>query len=491
MYWKSRMHNSIRILPVILALSLAGCSVGPHYKRPDVALPQQFTAPSVDASRSQTPVADAGDAEFWHSFQDTQLSALVDQALKANNDLHASLAHYDSSNALLRAAKFDRYPTVTMNAQGGRQQIPESQAYGYSSVSRYFSAGMNASWELDFWGRVRHNIEAQRELAAASASDLAALQVTIVGDVASAYVDLRGQQERLRIARENVDNERETVELVEARLAAGRGTDFDVARARAQLESTLALIPTLLASIAVDEHRLAVLCGRTPDALVAELDSAKPLPTPPPSIDPGTPADLVRRRPDIAASEERLHAATEQIGVATADLFPRLSFSGMFGGYGSRSGTPFDSISPASLAVLGIDWSFLDVGRVRARLDATRADSSAQLAQYQQTVLLALEDVENSLVNYARAQDRTTQLEHATEDSREATKLARVRYTDGATGLLDLLDAQREQLQTEESLAESRSSSGVAAVSLYRALAGGWPQRLPANVVSQANAQKH
>lgn len=485
------MYNSIRILPVILALSLTGCSVGPRYKRPDVALPQKFTAPSIDGSLNQTPVADAGDAEFWHGFQDAQLSALVDQALKANNDLHAAIAHYDSSNALLRAAKFDRYPTVTMNAQGGRQQVGDSQAYGYSPVSRFFSVGMNASWELDFWGRVRHSIEAQRELAAASASDLAALQVTIVGDVAGTYVDLRGQQERLRITRENADNERATVQLVESSLAAGRGTDFDVARARAQLESTLALIPGLLASIAVDEHRLAVLCGRTPDALVAELDTAKPLPALPPSIDPGTPADLVRRRPDIAAAEQRLHAATEQIGVATADLFPRLSFAGMFGGYGSRSGTPFDSISPISLAALNIDWSFLDVGRVRARLDATRADSSAQLAQYQQTVLLALEDVENSLVNYARAQDRTVQLERATQDSRQATQLARVRYTDGATGLLDLLDAQREQLQAEESLAESRSGSGIAAVSLYKALAGGWPQRLPSNAAAQTNAQKH
>ena len=491
MYWKSLMYNSIRILPVVLALSLTGCSVGPHYKRPDVTLPQQFTAPSTDESSNQTPAANAGDVEFWHGFQDAQLSALVDQALKANNDLRAALSHYDSSNALLRAAKFDRYPTVTMNAQGGRQQIAESQAFGYSPVSHFFSAGMNASWELDFWGRVRHNIEAQRNLAAASANDLAALQVTIVGDVASAYVDLRGQQERLRIVRENTDNERETVQLVEARLAAGRGTDFDVARARAQLESTLALIPSLLTSIALDEHRLAVLCGRTPDALVAELDSAKPLPVSPPSIDPGAPADLVRRRPDIAAAEQRLHAATEQIGIATTDLFPRLSFSGMLGGYGSRSGIPFDSISPTSLVALGIDWSFLDVGRVRARLDATRADSSAQLAQYQQTVLLALEDVENSLVSYARAQDRTIRLEHATQDSQQATQLARVRYTNGATGLLDLLDAQRVQLQAEESLAESRSDGGIAAVSLYRALAGGWPQRLPSNGAPHTNAQNH
>jgi outer membrane protein, multidrug efflux system len=232
------------------------------------------------------------------------------------------------------------------------------------------------------------------------------MQVSVVGEVASAYIDLRGQQELLRIARENVENERQTVQLVEAAYSAGRGTEFDASRARALLETTTSRIPELLSAIALDEHRVAVLCGLLPDALVSELDAAIPLPDLPERIDTGTPADLVRRRPDVGASEHRLHAATEGIGIATADLFPRVSFAGLLGVNELHEGTAFDGISPVNLAALNIDWSFLDRGRVRARIAASRADGGAQLAQYQQSVLLALEDVENALVSYARSQDR-------------------------------------------------------------------------------------
>ena len=362
----------------------------------------------------------------------------------------------------------------------GRQKLSAFQAFGYPRNNRFFEPGINASWELDFFGRVRHNIEAHRQQALADASDLAAMQVTVVGDVASTYIDLRGRQELLRIARANVENEQETVRLVEAAYSAGRGTQFDTARARALLETTTSRIPELLAAIALDEHRLAVLCGLPPEALVSELEVARPLPDLPERIDPGTPADLVRRRPDVSASEERLHAATEQIGIATADLFPRVNFAGLLGLNEFHGDTPFDGISAVNLAELNIDWSFLDRGRVRARIAASRADGDAQLAQYQQSVLLALEDVEDALVSYARSQDRDVQLQLAARDSKRAADLASVRFKDGATSLLDLLDAQRVQLQDEDAYAESHSNSALSAVLLYKSLAGGWPQTLPA-----------
>jgi outer membrane protein, multidrug efflux system len=361
----------------------------------------------------------------------------------------------------------------------GRQKLGEFQAFGYPRNNRFFTPGINASWELDFFGRVRHNIEAQRQQALADASSLAAMQVTVVGGVAGAYIDLRGRQELLRIARENVENEQETVRLVEAAYSVGRGTEFDTSRARALLETTASRIPELLSAIALDEHRIAVLCGLSPEALVAELDMAKPLPDLPQHIDLGTPADLVRRRPDVSASEERLHAATEQIGIATADLFPRVSFAGLLGFNEFHGDTPFDGVSGVNLTALNIDWSFLDTGRVRARIAAKRADGDAQLAQYQQSVLLALEDVENALVSYARSQDRDVHLQLAANDSKRAADLAGVRFQNGATGLLDLLDAQRVQLQTEDAYAESHSNSALSAVLLYKSLAGGWPQRPP------------
>src|SRR5271156_5961875 len=226
------MLNRKLILATVLSLGLTACSVGPRYKQPALVLPQQFTAPdtaTVDAS----PHADARDPEFWRSFNDPELSSLVQRALTANNDLRAALAHYDSANALLREAKFDRVPTVTMSTSVGRQKYSAFQAFGYPRNNRFFNPGINASWELDFFGRVRHSIEAERQQTLADASDLAAMQVTVVGDVASTYIDLRGRQELLRIARENVENEQETVRLGEASYSAGRGTKIDTAGTRA------------------------------------------------------------------------------------------------------------------------------------------------------------------------------------------------------------------------------------------------------------------
>jgi multidrug efflux system outer membrane protein len=472
------MLNRKSILATVLSLGLTGCSVGPHYKQPTLVLPQQFTAPDT-ASVDVSPHADADDPEFWHSFNDSELSSLVQRSLTANNDLRAALAHYDSANALLREAKFDRYPTVTMSTSVGRQKFGADQAFGYPRNNRFFTPGINVSWELDFFGRVRHNIEAQRQQTLADASNLAAMQVTVVGEVASTYIDLRGRQELLRIARKNVENEQQTVQLVEAAYSVGRGTEFDTSRARALLEATTSRIPELLSAIALDEHRLAVLCGLSPEALVSELEVVKALPDLPKRIDPGTPADPVRRRPDVSASEERLHAATEQIGMATADLFPRVNFAGLLGLNEFHGDTPFDGVSAVNLTALNIDWSFLDTGRVRARIAAKRADGNAQLAQYQQSVLLALEDVENALVSYARSQDRDVQLQLAANDSKRAADLASVRFKNGATGLLDLLDAQRVQLQSEDAYAESHSNSAISAVLLYKSLAGGWPQHLP------------
>src|ERR1700735_2788412 len=466
------------ILATVLSVGLTACSVGPRYKQPTLVLPQKFTAPDK-ATVDVSPHADASDPQFWHSFNDPELSSVVQRALTANNDLRAALAHYDSANALLREAKFDRYPTVTMGTSVGRQKLGEFQAFGYPRNNRFFHTGINPSWELDFFGRVGHNIEAQRKLALADASSVPAIQVTVVGEVAGTYIDLRGRQELLRIARENVKNEQETVRLVDAAYSAGRGTEFDTARARALLETTTSRIPELLSTIALDEHRLAVLCGLPPDAFVSQLEVARPLPDLPDRIDPGTPADLIRRRPDVSASEEHLHAATERIGVATADLFPRVNFAGLLGFNELHGDTPFDGVSAVNLAALNIDWSFLDRGRVRARIAASRADGDAQLDQYQQSVLLALEDVENALVSYARSQDRDIQLQLAARDSKLAADLASVRFKDGATGLLDLLDAQRVELQAEDAYAESHSSSALSAVLLYKSLAGGWPQHLP------------
>ncbi|MET4731093.1 multidrug efflux system outer membrane protein [Lysobacter enzymogenes] len=465
----------------LLTLALAACAVGPEYVRPTLATPDAFARADAQAATDGTAAPDPA-AEFWQNFNDPVLTHLVEESLSANHDLRIALANYDRANALLRGAKFDRFPTITGSASGSDTRSSSDQMPGVDNRGRdneSYSAQANVSWELDVFGRVRRNVESQRADTWASAADLQAMQVSIVGEVARSYVELRGLQERLRVARENAENQTETLRLVQARFDAGRGTEFDTSRARAQLEATLARVPNLEAQVAVTQHRLAVLTGQTPDALIAELDQATPLPALPARLDAGTPGDLLRRRPDVAAAEHRLHAATARIGVATADLFPRFTLSGLIGSQAIDTSALFERASETRLVALGIDWSFLDIGRVRSRIKAADATAEGELARYQQSVLLALEDTENALVRYARARVEDQHLERAAQDSLKAAKLARVRYEAGAADLFEVLDAERTQLQAQDAFADGRTRSVTGAIALYKAMAGGWPAREP------------
>ena len=466
-----------------LVLALSACTVGPDFVRPQVPVPGSFveapqTAIVADGQASRA----SADARFWESFGDPQLTALAEQALAANHDLRIALANYDRANALLRGAKFDRIPTVTASAGASDTRASAGQMPGAARGDRdaeTYDAGIHASWELDLFGRIRRSVEAGRADAAAGAADLAAAQVAIVGDVARTYFGLRGLQERLRVARENVANQRETLRLVDARLQAGRGTEFDTARARAQFEATSARIPALEAEVAVAMHRLAVLVGKAPGELVGELAPPGALPRLPGRLDPGTPGDLLARRPDVAAAEQRLHAATARIGVATADLFPRFTLGGLVGSQAIDTGALFERDSETRVVALGIDWSFLDAGRVRARIAAADADAAGALARYEQAVLHALEDTENALVRHARARVEDAHLHRAAIDSARAAELARIRFEAGATGLFEVLDAERTRLQAQDAFAAARTRTAISAVALYQAMAGGWPNQTP------------
>lgn len=463
-----------RLLVGALLVALSGCAVGPDFKKAEVPAPERFTNQTATSASIK-----ADGIAFWQHFNDAQLSALVEQALANNADLRVAMARYDSANALLSESKFDYLPTLTMSAEAGRQKVSEDQSYGFPRSHATYSAGIHASWELDLFGRVRREVEGRRALVSASASDLAGMQVMIAAETARSYMVLRGLQERLRVVRENISNQRQMLDLVDVRLKAGRGTEFDATRAKAQFEITASREPALEAQIAVVQHRLAVLTGRVPGTLKAEFDTTRPLPALPAQIDPDSPADVLRRRPDIAAAEERLHAATADIGVAKAALFPRLSFSGLLGYQAFHRDAMFRSGSQSNYGLLGIDWSFLDVGRVRARIAASSAEARAGLAHYQQTVLQALEETENALVRYARTRSEDDMLSRAAQNSAQAAKLARLRYQAGEVGLYELLDAERVLLEAQEAFADSRTRSAVAAVTLYKAMAGGWPERLP------------
>jgi len=460
---------------LIAAASLAACAVGPDYVRPKTQVAGDFHQREAATYAASAPVS-----EFWRTFDDPVLTQLIDDALRANTDLRVAVARLDQARAITRQSRFDLFPTVT--AQGGytRERASAAQAPGVPRDQRDVnldSAAVDASWELDLFGRVRRNVEASRADAAAIAADLQALQVSVAAEVARNYFELRGAQEQLRVAQRNADNQRKTLELTQDRLDAGRGTEFDTSRSRAELESTLARIPALEAQITTAMHRLAVLDGRQPGELNARLQAPVALPALPQTVAVGTPNELLRRRPDIQAAERRLASATARVGVATADLFPRVTFGGTIGVSATNLGDLFTRDGENYAFGPGISWAFLDLGRVRARISAADASTQANLAQYEGTVLRALEESENALIAYSRAQREGEHLKESAVASQSAAKLAGVRFEGGASDFLQVLDAQRSELQAEDQLAQSQTRTAVALVAVYKSVSGGWPQR--------------
>lgn len=485
---------ALRLSAIAFSLLLAGCMVGPDHVRPDIATSDAFLrdetrATQADGAKDRRPVpaashqaSEANKAEFWRRFDDPLLTQLVEDALQANHDLRIGLARLDQARAVARQSRLDRFPTLTAEAGAGESRASADQAPGLDRGQRDIEshdAGIRAAWELDLFGRVRRGAQADRAGADAAAADLAALQVSVVAEVAQAYFELRGRQAQLAVAQGNAVNQRESLELVTARLDAGSSTAFDTARARAQLESTSSRIPALQAQVAVAMHRIALLTGRTPDALVASLQAPQALPLLPDPVAAGAPADLLRRRPDIAAAESRLEAATARVGVATADLFPRFTLGGLIGSQSADAGALFERDSETRLVALGVDWSFLDVGRVRARIAAAEAGADENLARYQQTVLRALEETESSLVRYQHARSELAHLEVAAEAGAQGAALARLRFEGGLVDFLDVIDAERARLDAQDQLAQSQARTASALVAVYRALAGGWPERIP------------
>lgn len=460
---------------------LAACTVGPDYVRADAPRAETFVQAPVTAQVAGRQTT--AEREFWRAFNDPQLSSLVERALLQNHDVRIALARYDQARALSRDAGYARLPQLDANAQAERVRSSADQAPGVDRDGRdthNYVGGLGVSWELDLFGRLRRASEASRADAQAASADLAAMQVAIAASVAQGWFELRGLQAQLDIARENAATQERTLKLLQARTVAGFSDAFDVDRGRAQLEATLARIPSLEAAEAVAANRIAVLVGATPESMAAELMTSGALPTLPAAPLPGTPSDLLRRRPDVAAAERRVAAATARVGVATADLFPRFSLGALFGTQALGSGALFARDSETRVLSLGLDGGFLNVGRVRARIAAANAQTAQDLAAYQQTVLRALEDTENALVRVDRSRTESAHLDQAAQAGTRAAQVARLRLDNGAIDTLDMLEAERTRLDSQDAAIQGRVRSGVAMVQLYAALAGGWPEYVAA-----------
>ncbi len=454
------------------ALFLGGCAAGPNYNQPRPKVESSFQ----NMTHTNLFPSDTC-ADWWRGFQDPTLDRLVGTALSANLDLRVATARVREARALHNSSRADFFPTVRAN--GGYTKSVRSQDSAPSldreqRESELYDAGFDAVWELDVFGRVRRSNQATAaELESMEASRRDVL-VSMIAEVVRNYCELRGGQRLLAVTRGNATNQAETLEIIQAKLKAGRATDLDVARARAQLSSTLALVPPIEASVQRAIYRLGVLTGQQPAVLEADLVQSAPMPVLPETVSIGNPETLLRRRSDVVAAERALAAATARIGVQTADLFPRVTFNGRvafeaseFSGLGG-GGSDTYSFGPR------ITWSALDFGHVNARIKASRARAEGVLANYEKAVLTALEETENALVEYGKARARRDHLVAAAEAAEQAVQLATQRYRGGITDFLTVLDAQRTQLLIQDQLAQSETRTATSLVAVYKALGAGW-----------------
>jgi len=466
--WHSGITRGLAL--VFGSLWLSACAVGPNYVKPEVPVTAKFEGAAQETYSQAESVG-----RFWEQFGDETLDTLVAESLKSNHDLRIALARFYEARAARGESRFDLAPTITASGGYTEQRYAQPQrALVPGGETKLYDAGFDAFWELDFFGRIRRNIEARNADLRAAEADLHDAQVIIIAEVARTYFELRGQQSQLDVARRNVSNQRSTLDLTNARLNAGRGTELDTSRAQAQLSATLGTIAPLEAAVSRSIHRLSVLTGREPTALTSALSTARELPPLPNVIAVGNPADLLRRRPDIRGSERALAADTARIGIAVADLFPHVTFTGSVGYAAANTGGFGDSGTGTRLIAPGIAWAAFDIGRVRAQIAGARAHADGSLARYEQTVLRALEETEDALVTHARSRERLEHVAASAQASGTAARLARTRYDGGISDFLTVLDTERTQLAAEDSLAQSRTDTATSLIAVYKALGGGW-----------------
>jgi multidrug efflux system outer membrane protein len=449
---------------LVLANLAAGCALRGPYVAPD-------TAPAAVAADAETYALQPYDPAWWREFDDPILLQLEEAALAANHDVAAAVARLDQARAVFSEVKRDRYPRVTVGASIDRR---EQAAPGFSNEpidTTTYQAGFDAFWEIDLFGRVRSAIRAASANAESLDAALDDVRVSVAAEVARNYFELRGLQQQVAVTERNLVNAQETLRLSRVRRDAGFGEEQDVASAQARVAGVEAFLPPLRAAIAEREHRLAVLTAVRPGQLAIDL-SPRAYPALAKALPLGDPSALLRQRPDVRAAERRLAAAAAREGVAAADLFPRITVTGMLGllaGRGSLFGT---SDSRAWAVTPALSWAAFDLGSARARLRGAEAVSREALAEYESTVLRALEETANALVAYREQQRRLVSLADQARESGRAASIARVRYREGVSDFLALLDAERTELQAQEAVALAEAGVFTGVVSIYKSLGG-------------------
>ncbi len=468
----------MRVLSVVtsvvfaFALALAACAVGPRYSQP----------PTVPAAPAWTEAAStaAVDPAWWRSLGDPVLSELVQAALDRNLDLRTAQAQIREARANRDATFGPRLPQVSVAGSANRNELSSNGEFPINSIpgfSRRFNLldlEFDASWEIDFWGRNARSVEAADARVDSATEALRNVQLQTVAEVVRAYVDLRSAQAQIASIAQDAQARTQTAALVTARYQAGEASRFDEARAQAQVFTTRSQLPGLGGDARGAVYRLALLTARAPEALVALADQPASLPPVPPNVGVGMRSELLRRRPDIRQAERELAAATADIGVATADLFPRVSLIASVGQQSQHGANFFSGASTLYQFGPSLSWPIFSAGRVRAQIRAADARGDEAAARYEKAVLTALADSETALNRYAATAAQRRDRDAARTHSALALELAAQRYGQGEDDLLTLLEAQLDYGSADQAALLAQASQMTALVALYKALGGGW-----------------
>jgi NodT family efflux transporter outer membrane factor (OMF) lipoprotein len=476
-----------RLSGITVVACLAGCAVGPDYHEPRLKAPDAFvaasTAPASSATGNATPTIET--AAWWRALNDAQLNSLIDRAIQANPSLEIALTRLQEARTFEVAITGLALPELEASAGAGRGtgsnltrgrvSPPLNSATNTAGLHEInYVGGFDAAWEIDLFGRYRRAIEAARYDTQAAAAARNVVLITVVADVTRAYVDMRGLQLQLAVLRQNIHTAQRSLELVQARFDRGIINELDVTLARRQLATFQSQVSPLASQITAAQYAIAVLVGQFPEDLAKELEKPGLVPQVPEKIDAGIPLDLIRRRPDIREAERQLAGATARIGVATANLFPRVAITAGAGGQGQGLGvTPVVNQSIWSAGVIAT-WPLLDFGTLDALVDVADLRTHALLVNYKQTVLRAVQEVDTAISGHAAQQDRLRNLGDALAASQRAVSLASQRYDRGLTDYLNVVDAQRQEYDLAAQYASAQMAAAEQFVALYKGLGGGW-----------------
>lgn len=486
------------LLALLVAGSLFGCAVGPSYRMPDEHPPAEYIATHGQSSMTAKPSSKAQQAptvEFatwWSSLNDPELDSLVSRAVAANPDVLIALDRLQAARVYergltglvlpdLEASGAAARGTGTDLARGRAAQplVSADDSSGLKHINEL--GGFDSIWELDIFGKYRREIEAARADAEANLAARNAVLVSVIADVARAYIDMRGLQTRAAILHNAMDTLQESLRIVRIRYERGITNELDLTLATRELATLQAQLAPVEADVTAAQYTIATLLGLYPEDLVKELTPAAMIPSVPALVQPGLPLDLLRRRPDIAQAERELAGATARIGVATGDLFPRIAVVGAIGA--QRQGFGTDPVVGQHIWSLGpaAAWSLLDFGALDAQVEVARLQTRAQLVNYKRTIQNAVKEVDTTWDSYSAQQERLARLGDALIASQRAVTLANERYTRGLTDFLNVVDAERQEYDIEEQFSDAQVAVAEQFIALYRALGGGWEkyQSLP------------